>query len=71
MKQLSALSLSHPRGALQIDFPVFPVFPAESEVWGRSLTYYGLGPHGEPNRVQLRSARLSHCMIRIDDEKER
>ena len=31
----------------------------------------GWGPHGEPNRARLRSVGLSHCMIRIDDEKER
>jgi len=43
MKQLSALLLSHPRGAVQSDFPAFPVFPAESLVLAFSPTPNGLG----------------------------
>jgi hypothetical protein len=68
MKQLSALLLSHSRGALQGDFPAFPVFPAERLVWRQKSRPYRLGLDSEPNR---RDCDQSDCMIRIDDEKER
>jgi hypothetical protein len=57
INHLSAVLLSHHRGAVQ--------------VWRRKRRPYQLGPHGEPNRVRLRSVGLSQYMIRIDDEQER
>jgi hypothetical protein len=67
MKQLSALLLSHSRGALHWDFPAFPVFPAERLVWRQKSRPYRLGLDSEPNRA--RDCDQSDCII--DNEKER